>query len=331
MPPRKDKLAEKVTAVIQKGDAPLRASKLPPFLRFPLLVLLSLTISSLLYSLTAELTAGDLARVSRTLDGWWEVGALVGWRTFELGLGWFGGYDSYDLAALSLLSHGPPLYLLGAFYDIRPTTVILSLVIDSLTTYIPFRLLRPLSAAHAASTSPHSTKVPNKDIVTDSSVQVYTTLLAAAIYSVTLYAAYTSYLPVYLVTYFSGIPSVAAAHSATPITLFPLMLVLGLATRSFIFTPSTASSSSSSRATPFDPLTASFGRTLEYNFWGYSERTKVIIKRTAALVVVSGVNTFIQTFVTVEGVEATGAIAYSGVFAVAAAISGIALGIVGAV
>jgi hypothetical protein len=28
---------------------------------------------------------------------------------FELGLGWFGDYDGYDLAALSLLSHGPPV------------------------------------------------------------------------------------------------------------------------------------------------------------------------------------------------------------------------------
>jgi hypothetical protein len=28
---------------------------------------------------------------------------------FELGLGWYGKYDGYDLAALSLLSHGPPV------------------------------------------------------------------------------------------------------------------------------------------------------------------------------------------------------------------------------
>jgi hypothetical protein len=28
---------------------------------------------------------------------------------FELGLGWFGDYDGYDLAAISLLSHGPPV------------------------------------------------------------------------------------------------------------------------------------------------------------------------------------------------------------------------------
>jgi hypothetical protein len=67
---------------IQHGNAPIQASKLPAFLRFPLLVLLSLTISTLLYSFVAEYTEGDLASVSRNLDQWHEVGALVGWRTF---------------------------------------------------------------------------------------------------------------------------------------------------------------------------------------------------------------------------------------------------------
>jgi len=85
----------------------MEPSKLPAPLRFPLLVLLSLTLSSLLYSFTAQYTAGDLASVSRSLSKWWEVAALVGWRIFELGLGWFGNYDGYDLASLSLLCHGP--------------------------------------------------------------------------------------------------------------------------------------------------------------------------------------------------------------------------------
>ncbi len=53
---------------------------------------------------------------------WWDFGCeprvatwvqyfmcLTGNYRFELALGWFGNYDSYDLAALSLLSHGPPV------------------------------------------------------------------------------------------------------------------------------------------------------------------------------------------------------------------------------
>jgi hypothetical protein len=219
------------------------------------------------------------------------------------------------------------LYLLGTFYNISPTTVLSSLVIDSITTYVPFRLLRPLSPAHAASKRYGS--VPNRDIVTDFSVQTYTTLLAAAIYSVTLYAAYASYLPVYLVTYFENIPSVAAAHAATPISLLPLTLALGLAAKSFIFTP--AAAVSNAPAMPLDTEGASFSETFWYNVWGYSKRTKVVVKRTVALMLVSGVNTFVQTFATLQGVEATGAAGYSAVWILASGLTGLALGVVSAV
>lgn len=58
-----------------------KESKLPRVVRFPLVVLLSLTLSSMLYSFTSSLTAVDLAKVSRSLDRWWEVGALLGWKT----------------------------------------------------------------------------------------------------------------------------------------------------------------------------------------------------------------------------------------------------------
>lgn len=44
---------------------------------------------------------------------------------------------------------------------------------------------------------------------------------------------------------------------------------------------------------------------------------------------VTGVNTFVQTFVTIEGVEATGAAVYSGVWVAAALFTGATLGLVG--
>lgn len=56
-----------------------------------------------------------------------------------------------------------------------------------------------------------------------------------------------------------------------------------------------------------------------------------MISRTLTLMTVCGGNTFIQTFMTVEGVEATGAAAYSAVWVVAAAITGASFGVVGAV
>ncbi|EPE36762.1 hypothetical protein GLAREA_08925 [Glarea lozoyensis ATCC 20868] len=319
--------------IARRSDiAPLQ-SKLPTPLRFPLLVVLSLSLSSFLYSLAAPVIEGDLASVSRRLEGWGEVLGLAGWKAGELGLGWWGGFDGYDLAALSLLGKGPSLYLLGTFYNIRAATVVTSLLIDALATYIPFRLLRPLSRAHAASTAPDSTIVPNKDIVTDSSIQILTTLLASSIYSLTLFSAYATYLPVYFVTYFNKIYSIEAAHSATLVSLFPITLLLGVAAKSFIFTPAAAAAPSllEARDTVFNPATATLTETFWYNVWSFSPRTRTVIQRTATLALVSGVNTFVQTYVTIEGVEAVGALAYAGVWAVAAVVTGASLGAVGAV
>lgn len=136
-----------------------------------------------------------------------------------------------------------------------------------------------------------------------------------------------------LVTYFNNLPSIEAAHSATPISLLPLTLVLGLAARSFIFTPATASSPSvkEAKSVAFNPSTATLAETFEHNFWNYGPRTKVVIKRTATLMLVSGLNTFLHVFVTLKGVEAPGAAAYAFVWVVAAFISGVSLGLVGAV
>lgn len=79
MSPRTAK--DQALAVIRDGEAPVRASKLPSFVRFPLLVLLNLSLSTLLYSLAAPYIGLELARVSRRLDGRWEDAAvLAGWR-----------------------------------------------------------------------------------------------------------------------------------------------------------------------------------------------------------------------------------------------------------
>lgn len=81
----------------------------------------------------------------------------------------------------------------------------------------------------------------------------------------------------------------------------------------------------------FDPLSATLLETIRYNFWGFSTRTKTILKRTAILMAVSGAHTFVQTWFTLEGVAIRGASVYAGVWVVAAALAGGALGLVGAV
>ena len=76
--------------------SPASNSKLSTQIRFPILVVLSLTISSLLYSLVSPFTSGDLATVSRSRDNWWEIVGLLGWKVSQLAFGWYGGFDSMD-------------------------------------------------------------------------------------------------------------------------------------------------------------------------------------------------------------------------------------------
>lgn len=92
------------------GFSQRKPSKVPDLLRFPLVVVLSLMGSGLAYSLRANyVEAEELGSVSRRYQGWEEAAGLVAWRTAELALGWFGNYDGYDFAAMTLLSRGPPV------------------------------------------------------------------------------------------------------------------------------------------------------------------------------------------------------------------------------
>ena len=79
---------------------PSYSSSIPAPLRFPLLALVSLTSSSVLYSLASEFTAGDLSSVSKRLDDWWAITGLLGWKAAQLAVGWWGDYDGEDLKLL---------------------------------------------------------------------------------------------------------------------------------------------------------------------------------------------------------------------------------------
>ncbi|KAI1369205.1 hypothetical protein F5Y08DRAFT_293982 [Xylaria arbuscula] len=312
---------------VKRADSKPR-SKLPMPIQFPLVAILSLAISELGYSLSWPLTQGVLTAHARLLGTWGEVGAVTGWRLFELALGWFGDYDGYDITALNLLSQGPHLYLLYAHYETPAFALLVTVVVETVATYIPFRLLRPLSRAHA-----NPAAVPNADILADAPITLLTTLLAGAIYSVSLLFAYATYLPNYLVLYFADLPSLVRANESSYVGLLPVALVLGFAARVFIFTPAEATGRTPADAEneAFDPVKASLRETVRWNFLGWSSQTKVAMKRTALLMLVTGVNTFLRTWLTINGVETAGATAWSSVWVMAAAITGFAMTAVGGV
>jgi len=205
------------------------------------------------------------------------------------------------------------------------------LAVDVLSVAVPFLLLRPLSPARSAAAT-----VPNRELLVDRPITVYTTLLAGAIYCVTLSTAYRIHLPKVLVLYFEGIPSIEVARSATTFLFVSaetvlLSLLFGLAARTLIFAPvaSTGRTPDDAKVETFDPAAATLKETVWWNLWGYTAQGKALVARTAVAALVPAVSTFLQCVLTIKGVEAYGAAAYASVWAAAGLLTGLGLGVVG--
>ncbi|OBT70664.1 hypothetical protein VF21_10348 [Pseudogymnoascus sp. 05NY08] len=295
----------------------LRAgAPLSPAIRLPVLATMGLAISTVLHQLATQFGDGGVGHVARRAEGWEELGVVVGWRSIELGIAWCNGYSASEVAALSLFSQGPVLFLLHYFYNVPATSSILSLAITLLSTTLPIALIPPPKTRRRTAEAPE----------TEGSAKILTTLLAACIHSLVLAGSYATFLPTTLVTHFNNLPSVAAAHTSSFISLLPLTLLSGLAARSFILSPST--SSLSTTKPDFDAVNAGLGDHIRYNLCGYSERMQEVLRRTAILAAWGGANTF-ALVMGIGGVEACGAVAYAGVWGAAVVVSGVALGVVG--
>lgn len=191
----------------------------------------------------------------------------------------------------------------------------------------PFYLLRPLSAVHTPSAA---AKLPNRELL-DVALQLYTAALSTGIYSVVLVLSMHFILPRVLVVYFANLPTIEPAYAASYTSILPVTAVFGIAASTFIFAPfaTTGHVKEDDKVAAFDPVEASLGETVWWNAWGYTAKTKVVIRRTAVAVLVSAVNTYLASSKTVYGVEPLGAAAYAGVWAFAALCSGVGLGFVG--
>ncbi|KAH8880730.1 hypothetical protein GQ53DRAFT_788505 [Thozetella sp. PMI_491] len=304
-------------SVASAGEAKKRrAPRLPFPLQFPLVILLSFALSSLAHSFLHEWTIGELDTIASPPEPASEIALLAAWKIVELALGWFGGYDGYDLAALNLLSHGPYLYLLYSFYGISARAVAAILGVDVL--------------AHSAAPN-----TPDREVILDRPLQGFTTLLAGVVYSTTLFLACKLFLPSIFVLYFEGIPSIQPAVGATLFGTVPteiLGLLFGLAARVFIFTPAagTGPTDADLAVANFNPEIATLSETILWNLWGYTSRSKTTIKRTVVAMLVTGVQTFLQCR-SLNGVEPFGAAVYAAVWVIGTMLTGESLAYVLAV
>ncbi|KAF2432021.1 hypothetical protein EJ08DRAFT_732776 [Tothia fuscella] len=306
------------------------STRLPSVLQFPLVVLLSFSASYILLSGASAFTKLGLASVSRRIeDGWWRILAFPLWRIVELAVGWFGGYDDYDMASLTLQTRLPYYYLLTTFYGIPLSTTSIYLFLDTLSATLPFYLMRRRLPVHAPTAKTGS--ISNNSVIMDWGIFAMTSSLSATLYSLVVYFSFATWIPVHMVTFFDNILSVEAAHTAQVPTLFLTFVPLGWAANTFLFAPATAAQLTLNdiRGTAFNPADTTLLSTIRYNVWGWSKGTKVVLKRTATLAALVGLSTWIRVWKTLEGTESVGAAGWAGVWVLASTLNGLVLRWVG--
>ena len=108
------------------------------------------------------------------------------------------------------------------------------------------------------------------------------------------------------------------------LTLF--LIPVGIAAKSFLFVTATGAvraPEEEAELASFDPETATLGETIWYNFWGYSKKTRLLIIRTFTLAALAFFNTSLQLFITVRGVELSGAVGWASVWSAATLATGL--------
>lgn len=163
--------------------------------------------------------------------------------------------------------------------------------------------------------------------------QLYTAALTTGIYTVVLVLSSWYLLPRALILYFRGVHTIEPAYMASFTSVLPVTAVFGVAASTFIFAPfaTTGHVMEDDKNAAFDPVEATLGEAVRWRAWGYTAKTKVVIRRTAAVVLFAAVSTYLASSQTLPRVESSGAATYAGVWASAALLTGVALGFVGSV
>jgi hypothetical protein len=219
-----------------------------------------------------------------------------------------------ELASLTLLAQVPRYFLLTNFYAVPAVVSLASLGIELANTVLPISLARYV---WETKTTPKTHIMNESKIITLS-----TTVCASMIYSLAVYISLHTWLPAHLAVHFDGLKDLSYARTVNTIALMVVLLPVGYAARRFVLVP--AASYALAAKAKFDPKAATLKETVAWNFWvGFTEKTKVIIHRTAVVILVGGLNTWIQTAVTLEGVDNRGGLDWALAWNSATAVVGL--------
>ncbi|KPI35199.1 uncharacterized protein AB675_10154 [Cyphellophora attinorum] len=239
-------------------------------LKFIIAVLSNMLLSGVVRYVLATYTSlgsGQLGAFSKNPEENPYTLAVIGWRILTLAVYWFGGFDAYDVASLTVLSATPIAILQFLFYKIKPQVMAIEIATSVISSAVPFYLLRSIAPAHHPGDKSTKFSLRNRAILTDPYTATYTSILGAAILAVFLELSFETYLPTFLIREFTYISTLEPAHRGAaqlPILVLSL-LPAGVAFRSFLFAPST-----SVPAVPVNELdtqSAGFVEHLKWNLW----------------------------------------------------------------
>lgn len=228
------------------------------------------------------------------------------------------------MTELTLLTHAPIYFLLLNFYGVEPSAVAITFAIEIISKTVPFVLFRGVNSVHALS-SPRGAEVANRDVLEDRLTTLYTSVGAAAIYTVVLSLSFNTWLPVHLVTYFDGISDIRLVHSGPEglPAVFLSLIPAGYAAHDLLFVSSAGWSGkpdlNRQRATEGEYLiTSLYNRT-----WGkLSPKGRILGSRSLILATMTLLNSMIAGTGSIKGVELVGSIGWGALWAGASLIVG---------
>ncbi|OAK93787.1 hypothetical protein IQ06DRAFT_330528 [Phaeosphaeriaceae sp. SRC1lsM3a] len=305
---------------IPRAHAPAR-SRLPGFLRVPILVVLSFGIKSMLWSAALNFLAPELGAISKVpseTDMWslYSPPARLVMNIATMTMNWYLNYDFWDVAALTTLVNAPYAYLLTTYYDISTLTVAAHVNIEVLAIAIPTFLLRSRSVAHRS-----NVPLRNRFLLESTQVQLTNWILATSVYVTILWTCVNvkfGFLTIFLIKHFD-IPTLEAVHAEDPVSIILKVAVAGAAAKEFLLNPSIAAQPQSGTSTPvaqFDPATATLDETIKANVVLKDKRKNTLAQQTLILNALLMTST-VQRCMTLKGAELTGAVGYSGIWVVA--------------
>jgi hypothetical protein len=220
---------------------------------------------------------------------------------------------------LTLLTHTPIYFLLLNFYEVQPSAVAVTFLIEIVSKTLPFFLFRGPNSVHALS-SPRGGEVANRGILQHKLTALCTSVTAAAIYTIFLYWSFTTWLPVHLVLHFGGLSDIRLVHAGLqelPYVLASLLLG-GYAAYDFLFVSSAGWSTKGSRAVRSSTdgeylITSLYNRT-----WAkLSPKVKILTSRTIILAALTLLNTIIAGSGSIKGIDLVGSVGWGSLWAAA--------------